>query len=194
MLADTATICTSPRSLARNVPEPFHATITPHKSLSDQAGRRLRICLVTASLAIQIIFAMAGLWVVSAFVALDSAALIFAFVAFDRGLRRHEDVVIENNHVIVNRYRGSACIFTGRLPLYGLSVKCHDDPDFGLRVLELWHRNEKLEVARDLSPPERQSFRDAFLKALRDAGVRPRMTTITSPALAPSQRGSARSI
>jgi uncharacterized membrane protein len=155
----------------------FNAAITPHCSLSE-TGHRILICAVILIAATFMSgFIAAGLWPVAIFLALDAAFVLVMLVAVRRRLNRQENVIVLPGEVVVQRFAGGVFENERRVDMYGLTVACHHDPDFGCQNLTLKRRAESIEIARDLSPPEREEFRKALLDALWKAGGRPNIAT-----------------
>jgi uncharacterized membrane protein len=162
----------------------FHAEITPHCSLSE-TGHRIFISAVALIMSGSMIgLIAAGLWPVAVFLAIAGILLVCATRAVRRRLNRQEHVIVLPGVVVVQRFYGG--IFDGerRIGLLGLTVACHQDPDFGCLDLALKRRAESIRIAGDLSPPEREEFRKALLDALWKAGARPGVSTSHGVSLA----------
>ena len=118
--------------------------------------------------AILSVFVVLGFWPVAGFFGLDMLALYIAFrVNFRRG-DAFEELVLTPIQLLVRRvsHRGKREEF--RLnPLWTRLDREHDE-DFGLQRLSLISRGQTLPIARELSPPERQSFADELGRALSD--------------------------
>jgi uncharacterized membrane protein len=144
----------------------FAAVIRPHRSLDRDAFRILLILCGLASLAVSVPFVVLGVWPVAGFVGLDVLALFVAFkVNFRRG-RSFEELVLTpiQLHVRHVSHRGTAREWRFN-PLW-TRIDREVDGEFGLLKLEIASRGETIVIARDLSPPERESLADELGRAL----------------------------
>lgn len=144
----------------------FRAVIRPHQSLSRDGFRVVMAgcCLVsgTASIACW----RMGFWPVAGFFGLDMLALYVALrVSFRRG-RSFEEVMISQLEVMLARvtHRGERCEWRFN-PLWTKLVKVEDE-EYGLQSLALVSRRERVAVARDASPPEREVIARGLTRAL----------------------------
>ena len=144
----------------------FAATIRPHRSLSQGGFRTLMIAFALVCAGVSLPFLFVGLWPVVGFFGLDVLAL---YVALRVSFRRGESV----EHLILTRiellfrqvsHRGEHQEW--RLnPLWTRLHRVEDD-EFGLQHLALVSRGERIVIARDLSPQEREGFAEALGRAL----------------------------
>lgn len=157
-------------------PAPFHARITPNRSLTGAQTLILIAAITTVSVALQAALIVVGAWPGAIFAAFDTLLVVGAIIVCQSSLLRHEDVVITDACVEIRRSSRGARSLVAREPVFGLSVEACEDPDFGLLSLHLRNHRSRTEIARDLSPAERRGFLDAFLAAAQQAGYRPRVT------------------
>ncbi|GGK47933.1 DUF2244 domain-containing protein [Salinarimonas ramus] len=147
----------------------FHATITPHRSLAPSGARLVVVLCCLAAVGSSIPFIVLGAWPVAGFLGLDILALAIAFKASFRSAKGFEEVVLTPIELMLRRvtHRGER---TERRfnPLWTKLDREHDE-DFGLMALALVSRGERVVIARELSPPERETFADAFGEALARA-------------------------
>jgi uncharacterized membrane protein len=150
------------------VAPPTTFVITPHMSMSDGMATAIYLAIFLAAAIVQLPFLQHGLWPVSIFSALDAAGLVVALHVF-RICQRHrrEEILLADGALLIRRHSFRSEVKEQKLECYGLSIERHDDPDFGCRRLLLVLRERRIEVARDLSPIERESFSRAFIEALR---------------------------
>lgn len=146
----------------------FAAVITPHRSLSPQGFRLLMSlsCVVVAAASIP--FLVLGLWPVSGFLGLDVVALYVALRASYRRAGSFEEVVLTRIELLFRRitYRGEAREW--RLNPLWTRLERENDEEFGLQQLALVFRGERIAIARDLSPAEREDFAGALGRALAE--------------------------
>lgn len=162
----------------------FHAVITPGQSLDRQAHRWLCTGIVGISSLFHAIYIAVGLWIIAAVLFLTTAALLALLAllfVFQGGLRRYEQIDIENGEVVVTRFRRDMLVSRTALPQGSIEIECERDPDYGLRRIRLLQRGRAVEVGRDLSPVERADFLDALRQAMRLQGMPMRVQTLLSP-------------
>jgi uncharacterized membrane protein len=164
----------------------FDALVRPHQSLSD-GGFRIFIALVlTVSVATQLLCLAGGIWPAGSACLCNGIFLAAAMIALRRDRERTERIILAAGEVSISRHSRSRLITHDRLQAWGLAIERHVDPDYGCRSLTLRHRGRRVEIARDLSPAERQSLFEALYLALRRAGFDTRVETRTLPALSSS--------
>lgn len=164
----------------------FHGVVTPNTSLSA-SGRRLLIAgIICAATITCSACASAGAWPVSVFVALYAAGAIGALMLFVTGQDRSEDIMLTPGLLTVRRYKRSVLIREIEMPQFGLILETHRDPDYGTLSLKLRRGSQIVEIARDLSPHEREEFRSALVAAFARTTSPPRLLTMQGLPLAPS--------
>jgi uncharacterized membrane protein len=147
----------------------FAAVIRPHRSLGPAGFRLVMTLCCVAMLVSSIPFIVLGVWPVSGFFGLDFLALLVAFRVNYRSGQSFEELVLTPIELLFRRvtHRGQAREW--RLnPLWTRLESGARDEDYGLQHLELVSRGERIVIARDLSPPERESFAAALGKALAE--------------------------
>lgn len=144
----------------------FAAVIRPHRSLGRN-GFRVMMILVAAVIAVMAArFVALGFWPVSGFLGLDLLALYVAFrVNYRRG-RSFEEVLLTPVQLLVRRvtHRGEAREW--RLNPLWTRLHREADEEFGLQRLAVVSRGERITIAGELSPPEREHFAEEFGDAL----------------------------
>jgi len=146
----------------------FSAVIRPHRSLGPGGFRTVMILVCLCSIVASIPFVVMGFWPVAGFFGLDLLGLYIAFqVSFRQG-RSFEVLELTPIRVLVRKvtHRGQARQWEFN-PLWTRLDREVDD-EFGLQRLSLSSRGQHLVIARDLSPPERETLADAFGQALSD--------------------------
>ena len=146
----------------------FTAVIRPHRSLGQDGFRVLMTLCCLATVGASMPFVVLGFWPVGGFFGLDLLALYVAFrVNYRRG-QSFEEVVLTPLELLFRRvtHRGEEREWRFN-PLW-TKLDRESDEDFGLQRLALVSRGERLIIAGDLSPPERQTFADALGKALAE--------------------------
>lgn len=144
----------------------FAATITPHRSMNPSGARLVLILCCLAVVGASIPFIVLGAWPVAGFLGLDIVALAIAFRASFRSARSVEEVVLTPIDLLLRRISHRGEREERRFnPLWTKLDREHDE-DYGLMKLALVSRGERVVIARELSPPERESFADALGEAL----------------------------
>jgi uncharacterized membrane protein len=154
--------------LSDPVPPVFAAIIQPHRSLEPRGFRMLMILSCVATAAASIPFLVMGFWPVAGFFGLDLLALYIAFQISFRTGRSFEEVVLTPIELLFRRvsHRGERREWRFN-PLW-TTIAREDDAEYGLQRLSLVSRGEQVVIARELSPSERESFAQAFGKALAE--------------------------
>ncbi len=146
----------------------FSATIRPHCSLSRLGFRVVMVACGGVALVTGIAFLQMGMWPVTGFFGLDIAALWLALTLNARRGRSFEQVVISQIEVLVARvsHRGERAEWRFN-PLWTRLHKVEDE-EFGLLSLSFVSRGQRVLVARDASPTERQAVADGLTRALAE--------------------------
>jgi uncharacterized membrane protein len=144
----------------------FTAVIQPHRSLSPRGFRTVMTLCCLATVGASLPFLVLGFWPVAGFFGLDLLALYVAFRLNFRAGRSFEEIVLTPIELNFRRvsHRGERREWRFN-PLWTKLHRRHDE-EFGLQSVTLISRGEHIVIARELSPPERASFADAFGKAL----------------------------
>lgn len=144
----------------------FAATITPHRSMNPSGARLVLMLCCLAVVGASIPFIVLGAWPVAGFLGLDIIALAIAFRASFRSARSVEEVILTPIDLLLRRISHRGEREERRFnPLWTKLDREHDE-DFGLQKLALVSRGERVVIAHELSPPERESFADALGEAL----------------------------
>jgi uncharacterized membrane protein len=162
----------------------FHAVITPNCSLSRKGDK----ILIDVILAIAALFTGGflafGLWQVALFILADAAFVLVVVRAIQRRMRSHEEVIVLPDAVVVQRFERGRITATKRFELLGLMVESYEDDKAVCHRLALRRQGESVEIAGELSPPERSDFSKALIAALRRTGARPNVAVRDSLDLA----------
>ena len=146
--------------------------ITPYQSLSDRGANVLYAVLGAAVGIVQLPFLLRGYWPVTVFSLLDLSGVLLALHAFRCCQReRREEIVIKDGILKIRRSAFRRPVREIEIACFGSKLIKADDPDFGCRQLFLSVRGKREEIARDLSPSERETFADALWQALRPYSV-----------------------
>ena len=144
----------------------FAATIRPHRSLTPGGFRSLMIALALVSTGISLPFLFVGFWPVAGFFGLDVLALYVALrVSFRRG-EGVEHIILTPIELLFRQISHHGERREWRLNPLWTRLHRVDDDEYGLQHLALVSRGERIVIARDLSPTEREGFAEALGRAL----------------------------
>ena len=147
----------------------FAAVIRPHRSLGASGFRTVMTLCCLATIVASIPFLVLGFWPVAGFFGLDFLALFIAFRVNFRAGRSFEEVVLTPIEILIRRVSHRGVAREWRLnPLWTKLSREQEDDEFGLLCLALHSRGERIVIAGALSPGERESFAEAFGRALAD--------------------------
>ena len=146
----------------------FAAVIRPHRSLGRDGFRVLMTLCCLATLAASAPFIVLGLWPVGGFFGLDLLALYIAFRVNYRRAESFEEVVLTPIELLLRRVTHRGERREWRLNPLWTRLDRESDEEFGLQKLALVSRGERLVIAGELSPPERENLAEALGKALAD--------------------------
>ncbi|HEX2509979.1 MAG TPA: DUF2244 domain-containing protein [Microvirga sp.] len=154
--------------LREREPPVFAAVIRPHRSLGRDGFRTVMVLCCLGTAAASIPFVVLGAWPVAGFFGLDLLALYAAFLISFRSGRSFEELELTPLELLFRKvtWRGEAREWRFN-PLW-TRLDREEDDEFGLQHLALISRGERVVIARDLSPPERESLADALGRALSD--------------------------
>jgi uncharacterized membrane protein len=146
----------------------FAAVIRPHRSLGQNDFRLVMTLCCLATVGASVPFVVLGFWPVGGIFGLDLLALYAAFrINYRRG-QSFEEIILTPIELLFRRvtHRGEEREWRFN-PLW-TKLDRENDEDFGLQKLALVSRGERLVIAGDLSPPERETFANALGKALAE--------------------------
>ena len=146
----------------------FSAVIRPHRSLSLRGFRILMVLVCLVSVAASLPFLIMGFWPVAGFFGLDFLGLYIAFRVSYRQGQAFELLELTPIRLLIKKVteRGETQEWQFN-PLWTRLDREIDD-EYGMQELSLTSRNEHVVIARDLSPPERETLAEALSRALAD--------------------------
>jgi uncharacterized membrane protein len=147
----------------------FAAVIRPHRSLGASGFRTVMTLCCLAAIVASTPFVVLGFWPVAGFFGIDLLALFIAFRVNFREGRSFEEVVLTPIELLIRRVSHRGVAREWRLnPLWTKLSREQEDDEFGLLRLALHSRGERIVIAGALSPGERETFAEAFGRALAD--------------------------
>ena len=146
----------------------FSAVIRPHRSLSLRGFRILMVLVCLVSCAASLPFVIMGFWPVAGFFGLDFLGLYIAFrVSYRRG-EAFELLELTPIRLVFRKVSPRGDVQDWQFNPLWTRLDREVDDEYGMQHLSLTSRNEHVEIARDLSPPERETLAEAFGRALAD--------------------------
>jgi uncharacterized membrane protein len=146
----------------------FAAVIRPHRSLGPSGFRTVMTLCCLATIISSIPFLALGFWPVAGFFGLDLLALYMAFrINFRRG-ESFEQLELTPIEFLVRRVSHRGETREWRFNPLWIRLRREEDDEFGLQMLEVASRGQSVIIARDLSPPERETLADELGRALSD--------------------------
>ncbi len=146
----------------------FSAVIRPHRSLSPQGFRILMMLVCAVSVVASLPFIVMGFWPVAGFFGLDFLGLYIAFRVSYRQGQAFELIELTPIRLLFKKVSERGETHEWQFNPLWTRLDRETDDEFGLQKLELASRNERVVIARDLSPPERETLAEAISRALSD--------------------------
>ncbi|MGO4572516.1 DUF2244 domain-containing protein [Microvirga sp. 2TAF3] len=146
----------------------FSAVIRPHRSLGPQGFRIVMILLCVTSIIASLPFVVMGFWPIAGFFGLDFLGLYLAFRINYRQGQSFEILELTPIRLLLQKVSHRGEVQEWRFNPLWTRLDREVDDEFGLQELTLTSRGQHVIVARDLSPPERESLADAFGRALSE--------------------------
>ncbi|HEY0292545.1 MAG TPA: DUF2244 domain-containing protein [Hansschlegelia sp.] len=151
----------------------FQAEITPHRSLGRRGFLIVMLGFGGLSAFVSVPFYLLGAWPVLGFLGLDVLALWIAFRLSFAQARACEQVALTYVELLVRKITPRGRIAEWRFNPLWVKLETETDEDFGMTRLAIAQRQERLDLAGALSPPERAEFAEAFGSALAAARAGP---------------------
>jgi uncharacterized membrane protein len=146
----------------------FSAVIRPHRSLSPQGFKIVMglVCLV--SVVASLPFMLMGFWPVAGFFGLDFLGLYIAFRVSYRQGEAFELLELTPIRLLFRKVSPRGDVQDWQFNPLWTRLDREVDDEYGMQELSLTSRNEHVVIARDLSPPERETLAEALSRALAD--------------------------
>ena len=146
----------------------FSAVIRPHRSLSPQGFRIVMGLLCITSLVASLPFVVMGFWPVAGFFGLDFIGLYIAFRVSYRQGEAFELLELTPVRLLFRKVNPRGEVKDWQFNPLWTRLDRETDDEYGIQKLALTSRNEHVVIARDLSPPERETLAAAVGRALAD--------------------------
>ncbi len=146
----------------------FAAVITPHRALGASGLRIVMTLLCVVTVVSSVPFMVVGAWPVAGFFGLDLLALYIAFRVNTRSGRGFEELVLTPIELMIRRVSHRGAESAWRFNPLWTRLESERDDEFGMQAIALVSRGERVVIARELSPPERESLALELGRALAD--------------------------
>ena len=147
----------------------FSARLTPHRSLGPAGFRAVMILVSAVCLTVGVVFWSMGLWPIMGFMGLDILALWWAIRMSYRSGRQHEDVEVSRSHLLVRQVSPAGQAREHLFNPFGTFFHVDRHEEFGVTGLKLQNRNRVVPVGSFLNPDDKETFAEAFSRALSRA-------------------------
>ena len=147
----------------------FHARLTPYRSLSPSGFKLLMGIIGFICLTVGIVFSVAGVWPILGFMGLDFLIIYWAFKANYRSARSYEDVEVSRRHVLVRKVAPNGQARDHRFQQFGTRFEVDRHDEIGITKMRLANRFKAVEFGYFLNPLDRESFAEAFSRAMARA-------------------------
>ena len=146
----------------------FSAVIRPHRSLSPQGFRTVMVLVCLTSVVASLPFVIMGFWPVAGFFGLDFLGLYIAFRASYRQGDAFELVELTPIRLLFRKVNPKGEVKDWQFNPLWTRLDREVDDEYGMQQLSLTSRHEHVVIARDLSPPERETLAEELGRALAD--------------------------
>ena len=146
----------------------FSAVIRPHRSLSPQGFRIVMVLVCLTSVVASLPFVIMGFWPVAGFFGLDFLGLYIAFRISYRQAEAFELLELTPIRLLFRKVNPRGEMQDWQFNPLWTRLDREIDDEYGMQKLSLTSRNEHVVIARDLSPPERETLAEALSRALAD--------------------------
>ena len=147
----------------------FVARLTPYRSLSRRGFKILMLALGTVCFTIGMVFWSLGFWPIMGFMGLDVALVYFAFRPSYAQERGYEDVSVSREAVRLRQVSHRGKIAEHDFPQFGTRLEVDRHDEIGITQMRIANRARAVEFGAMLNPADKDSFADAFAKALAAA-------------------------
>jgi len=114
-------------------------------------------------------FLALGLWPIIGFMGLDFALIYWAFKANYKSARAYEDIEVSREHVRLTHVTPKGKEIDHKFPQFGTRFEVDRHEEIGITKMRIANRKRAVEFGYFLNPLDRESFADAFSKALSRA-------------------------
>jgi uncharacterized membrane protein len=146
----------------------FSAVIRPHRSLSPQGFKIVMVLVCLTSVVASLPFVIMGFWPVAGFFGLDFLGLYIAFRVSYRQGEAFELLELTPIRLLFRKVSPKGEVKDWQFNPLWTRLDREIDDEYGMQQLSLTSRTDHVVIARDLSPPERETLAEALGRALAD--------------------------
>jgi uncharacterized membrane protein len=147
----------------------FKAMLTPHRSLGRTGFLVLMGALLFGWGATAIIFLANGAWPIAGFFGLDVLGVYLAFRLNYRAGRMREEVSVSRTSLSIRKTAPSGRSVTHRMNPFWTRFRVRRHSEMGITGMAVEAKGESVTIGAFLNPDDRESFAQAFSKALATA-------------------------
>ncbi|MEM8812639.1 MAG: DUF2244 domain-containing protein [Pseudomonadota bacterium] len=151
----------------------FSAILTPYRSLGRRGFMTLMLSIGIVCFASGLPFLILGAWPVFLFFGLDVLLIWFAFMVNYRAARAFEEVEVFPEAVTIRRVSPAGRVETHQFNPYWARLSVQRIEDEGVVRITLSSHGASLDVGGFLNAPDKETFADAFARALNEARSMP---------------------
>ena len=144
----------------------FHALLTPYRSLGRRGFNTLMGFLALVSIATGIGFVSHGAWPVVGFFGLDVALVWLAFRASYRSARASEEVSVSRTALTIRKVSPRGAVREARYNPFWARFRVERHAEIGVTRMAVSGEGRSTEIGAFLNPDDRESFAEAFSRAL----------------------------
>lgn len=147
----------------------FKALLTPHRSLGPKGFLALMGALAFGWGVTALFFLMQGAWPVAGFFGLDILAVWLAFRMNYRAGRAQEEVSVSRTSLAIRKVAPSGRSVTHRMNPFWTRFRVRRHAEIGITGMAVEARGTSVAIGAFLNPDDRESFAEAFSRALATA-------------------------
>jgi uncharacterized membrane protein len=150
----------------------FKALLVPHRSLGKTGFALLMAALLLVWLTVGAVFLSLGAWPVFGFFGLDVAAIYIAFRLNYRAARAREEVSLSRTELHIRKVPPSGKVEEHSFNPFWTRFRVRRHEEIGITDMAVENREKRILLGSFLNPEDRESFAEAFGRALATANAR----------------------
>jgi uncharacterized membrane protein len=155
----------------------FATRLTPYRSLSPRAFKRLILIFCCVTFGLSLPFFLMGAWPVAGFMGLDVLLLYIAFKASFRSAGAYETVGVTPLELVFEKVSAHGQRRVWRFNPYWVRLEQEVHEEFGTERIALVSRGETVEIGAFLGPEQKAALARDLDRALSTARRGPRFQT-----------------
>ncbi len=144
----------------------FAAELTPYRSLGRNGFHILLLLTGGMCLLYGGFFLVTGAWPIGLFLGIDFVALYVAFRMNYRSGRVREEVVVSRTILSVRKFNPAGRMVEHRFNPFWVRFRVNRHEEFGITSMYVAGEGRLIDVGSFLNPDDRESFANAFRRAL----------------------------